>query len=562
MPRRKQPAIPDALLDQLLDGSDPRTAFNPDGILDALKKALAERMLNAEMDQHLSSEASDGRANTRNGYGQKTVLTDTGRLALDIPRDRQGTFDPQLIAKYQRRFPGFDDKIVSLYARGMRYRHVQQVFSARPAGAVGCVMLGLRRPRLLWSDLERASIFGDAVDGVHELSHGGDERQLCGFSSGAQSFVESAQPWVAPDGTDDGHPECHAEPGVTDGRDGSSFAGRLAGLLETWNDAKIGGQGVGASKASGISDCCDDAGGGLGSEAFDGGEQLTDLMSVKQMLDLALDGGKAFTPEVEILTDMHSLKLVGGSVVLTDRGLCGLDQLLGQLSADKVTSVVAQPGQAASACASERLRSGIGGQQAGGEHAVEAADVAGELGETEVDQAMQLSNAVVEVLAQPVAVADQFAQAVGNLVVQVGGFRAFFEGEASEALCVDGVGFGALQICVLKAPGDKGIEQRDIVPGSGEDGEQVLPIVPGRLHRDEHGRWPERIEQGAVPGAVFCDAHGLADRGALVVQACEHVALGRDIDTCKHDSSVLGQRQGASELAPMLTLVQTRTQAG
>ena len=87
-----------------LTGRTPRTAFNPDGILDALKKALAERMLNAEMDQHLSSEASDGRANTRNGYGQKTVLTDTGRLALDIPRDRQGTFDPQLIAKYQRRF--------------------------------------------------------------------------------------------------------------------------------------------------------------------------------------------------------------------------------------------------------------------------------------------------------------------------------------------------------------------------------------------------------------------------------------------------------------------------
>ena len=89
-------------------------------------------MLNGEMDQHLSSEASDGRANTRNGYGQKTVLTDTGRLALDIPRDRQGTFDPQLIANISGVFPGFDEKIVSLYARGMRYRHVQQVFSARP----------------------------------------------------------------------------------------------------------------------------------------------------------------------------------------------------------------------------------------------------------------------------------------------------------------------------------------------------------------------------------------------------------------------------------------------
>ena len=114
MARRKQPCIPDALLDQLLDGADPRTAFNPDGILDALKKALAERMRNAEMDQHLGDEAADGGVNTRNGYGQKTVLTGTGRLALDIPRDRQGTFDPQLIAKYQRRCPGFDDKIVSM----------------------------------------------------------------------------------------------------------------------------------------------------------------------------------------------------------------------------------------------------------------------------------------------------------------------------------------------------------------------------------------------------------------------------------------------------------------
>jgi putative transposase len=125
MPRRKLPSIPDALLDQLLDGTDPRAAFNPDGVLDALKKALAERMLNAEMDQHLEGEAADGRTNTRNGYGQKTVLTDTGRLALDIPRDRQGTFDPQLIAKYQRRFPGFDEKIVSMYARGMSVREIQ-----------------------------------------------------------------------------------------------------------------------------------------------------------------------------------------------------------------------------------------------------------------------------------------------------------------------------------------------------------------------------------------------------------------------------------------------------
>ena len=123
MARRKQPAISDALLDQLLGGADAKTAFDKDGLLDELKKALAERALNAEMDHHLDAGESDG--NRRNGYGKKTVLTGTGKLALEIPRDRLSTFDPQLIAKYQRRFPGFDDKIVSMYARGMSTREIQ-----------------------------------------------------------------------------------------------------------------------------------------------------------------------------------------------------------------------------------------------------------------------------------------------------------------------------------------------------------------------------------------------------------------------------------------------------
>src|SRR3954465_5207642 len=108
MPRRKQPTIPDELLDQLLGGSDPRTALAEGGLLDGLKKALSERALNAEMDHHLESGEPDGRANTRNGYGRKTVLTDTGRMAIAVPRDRLATFDPQLIAKYRRRLPGFD----------------------------------------------------------------------------------------------------------------------------------------------------------------------------------------------------------------------------------------------------------------------------------------------------------------------------------------------------------------------------------------------------------------------------------------------------------------------
>src|SRR3954464_10367191 len=121
MPRRKELKIPDAILDQLLAGADPKTAFDPNGLLDGLKKALAERALNAEMDHHLSGEEA---GNSRNGYGRKNVITDTGKIELEVPRDRQATFDPQLIAKHQRRFPGFDDKIISMHARGMSTREI------------------------------------------------------------------------------------------------------------------------------------------------------------------------------------------------------------------------------------------------------------------------------------------------------------------------------------------------------------------------------------------------------------------------------------------------------
>src|SRR5215472_10244014 len=121
MPRRKEPRISDAVLDQLLAGADLKTAFDPNGLLDDLKKALAERVLNAEMDHHLTG---DEPGNRRNGYGKKTVITDTGQIELEVPRDRQARFDPQLIAKYRRRFPGFEDKIISMYARGMSTREI------------------------------------------------------------------------------------------------------------------------------------------------------------------------------------------------------------------------------------------------------------------------------------------------------------------------------------------------------------------------------------------------------------------------------------------------------
>jgi len=118
-------AIKKDRLDDLLAGRDPKAVFSKDGLFDELKKALAERVLNAELDDHLDNEAAEGSRNRRNGFSKKTVLTETSKIDVRIPRDREGTFDPKLIQRYQRRFPGFDDKIVSMYARGLTVREIQ-----------------------------------------------------------------------------------------------------------------------------------------------------------------------------------------------------------------------------------------------------------------------------------------------------------------------------------------------------------------------------------------------------------------------------------------------------
>jgi putative transposase len=123
--KKALPQIPSEVLDQLMAGGDMKDVFASGGLFDALKKAMAERILSAEMDHHLDSEASQDQVNRRNGVGRKTVLTDTGSMEIEVPRDREGRFDPQLIGKYQRRFPGFDEKIISMYARGMSTRDIQ-----------------------------------------------------------------------------------------------------------------------------------------------------------------------------------------------------------------------------------------------------------------------------------------------------------------------------------------------------------------------------------------------------------------------------------------------------
>ena len=114
------------LIDALLAGHDPASVMRQDGLLGELKKALLNRMMAAEFDRHLTEDrASNEGKNHRNGSSRKRVLAGEGQVEVTIPRDREARFDPVLIGKYQRRLPDFDDKVISMYARGMSTREIQ-----------------------------------------------------------------------------------------------------------------------------------------------------------------------------------------------------------------------------------------------------------------------------------------------------------------------------------------------------------------------------------------------------------------------------------------------------
>ena len=133
-PKRSKRVKPDPELLKLADAllvnyRKPEDLIGENGLLKQLTKMLVERALETEMTEHLghgrSGAVTNGTGNTRNGHSAKTLQGDFGELPLDIPRDRQGAFEPQLVAKHQTRWSGFDDKIISLYARGLSVREIQ-----------------------------------------------------------------------------------------------------------------------------------------------------------------------------------------------------------------------------------------------------------------------------------------------------------------------------------------------------------------------------------------------------------------------------------------------------
>jgi putative transposase len=118
------------LIDELLkDYPNSQDILAEDGLLKQLTKAVIERCLETELDTHLGyakhARAGNVNANRRNGHSQKTLKGEQGQVDIEVPRDRQGSFEPQLVPKGQTRLEGFDDKIIALYARGMTTRDIQ-----------------------------------------------------------------------------------------------------------------------------------------------------------------------------------------------------------------------------------------------------------------------------------------------------------------------------------------------------------------------------------------------------------------------------------------------------
>jgi putative transposase len=121
------PPIPKELIKQFVSGAMSGEAVNDAAL--AFKKALIEAAMNAELTHHLGYEPGADRpdelTNHRNGATAKTVLTDKGKIRIETPRDRDGSFEPALVPKHARRFTGFDDKVIALYARGLTVREIQ-----------------------------------------------------------------------------------------------------------------------------------------------------------------------------------------------------------------------------------------------------------------------------------------------------------------------------------------------------------------------------------------------------------------------------------------------------
>jgi putative transposase len=174
----------DKLIDELIDGKTPEEIVGEGGLLQALTKRVYERALEGEMTHHLGyppkSPSGKNSGNSRNGKTSKTIKTDTVDVPLSIPRDRNGDFEPQIVKKHQRRLPGFDDKVLALYARGMTTRdiqgHLEEMYDSEVSPAlISAVTDAVLDEVSLWQSRPLDSVYPIVyLDAIHlKMRHSG-----------------------------------------------------------------------------------------------------------------------------------------------------------------------------------------------------------------------------------------------------------------------------------------------------------------------------------------------------------------------------------------------------
>ena len=195
--------LPDELVDELLAGADSEAEIvGRGGLLSQLTKRLVERAMEVELADHLGyerhQEPPGGTGNTRNGATAKTLSTEHGPVEIRTPRDRDGTFDPKIVRKRQRRFEGFDEKILALYSRGLSVRDGRgDDQTARPRDGLSAevrdgLLLGLLEVRVgaggVVGDVDDAVDLGDSLgDGYFDALAEGD----CGHAAALASPAEA-----------------------------------------------------------------------------------------------------------------------------------------------------------------------------------------------------------------------------------------------------------------------------------------------------------------------------------------------------------------------------------
>ena len=290
-------------------------------------------------------------------------------------------------------------------------------------------------------------------------------------------------------------------------------------------------------------------------------QQPADLVLLKQPIDIALELLQAPPQHLQVFAGVPHLDAIDLPVVAAHGAGRRGDQGGGELVAHFVAPIVAKASHATHRHALKAGRCGVGPEERCCQLAPELVHMTGELRKPEIHQPVQLPHPVPKVLAQPIAEPHQLAQFLRRSIGQPAGWRPLLRGEPRDPHRIDRIGLSPLQVLAREAPRPQRVQQRHGEAGRDQRGEQILPVMAGRLHGDQGvGGCPEHSEQLGVPVGVFGERRCLEEDSVALIDHGNHVPLRRHIDAHKaHAQPFRRGRSGASLPVLMLTLVHART---